>query len=43
VDPIKRPKAEEMVGQIEEVERPLTMNTIVETSGHNSATKINKW
>jgi hypothetical protein len=43
MDPIKRPKAEEMVGQIEEVERPLTMNTIIKTSGHNSTTKINKW
>ena len=42
--PAKSKVEEEVVGKIEEaVERPLTMNTIVETSGHNSATKINKW
>ncbi len=43
MDSIKRPKMEEIVGQVEEVERPLTMNTIVETAGHNQAAKFNKW
>lgn len=44
IDSIKRPKVEEeIVGQNEEVERPLSMNTIVETNGHNNAAKFNKW
>jgi hypothetical protein len=45
LDAIKRPKSEDdVVGSAEEyVERPLTMNTIVETEGHNRATKINNW
>lgn len=44
IDSIKRPRVEEeIVGQNEEVERPLTMNTIVETNGHNNAAKFNKW
>ena len=43
MDSIKRPKMEEMVGQVEEVERPLTMDTIVETANHNNAAKFNKW
>ena len=39
-----KPVVQEIIGQIEEaVERPLTMNTIVETSGHNNAAKFNKW
>lgn len=42
IDSIKRPRIEEIVGQVEEtVELPLTMNTIVETSGHNNAAKFN--
>jgi hypothetical protein len=43
MDSIKRPKMEEIVGQVEEVERPLTMDTIVETANHNNAAKFNKW
>lgn len=45
-DTFKRQKTEEdVVGSVDQDtnERPLTMNTIVETSGHNNATKINKW
>jgi len=43
MDSIKRPKAEEMVGQVEQIERPLTMDTMVETANHNNAAKFNKW
>jgi hypothetical protein len=50
---LKQMKSEEMVSETQEEfvrtpltmesEQPLTMNTIVETAGHNQAAKFNKW
>jgi hypothetical protein len=50
---LKQMKSEEMVSAVQEdfvrtpltmeSEQPLTMNTIVETAGHNQAAKFNKW